>query len=172
MNLQLLSGSQWKSILKWTLYSVLFLFSMLFQSSVLPRIPIGGICLSCVPVCAACVALEEGAESSALYALICALFYGLSGVSVGPLYIVTLPFSAVICGLISEHYCTKNILSALLLGLIALVICLVPVFLFRVYAGNVSGVYWHTVLIPELLLSLLTVPLLRLCTKSIGKIGR
>ena len=63
MKIQLLTASQWKSILKWSLYGVLFLFSMLLQSSVLPRMPIGKIFLSAVPVCVACVALEEGTEA-------------------------------------------------------------------------------------------------------------
>ena len=172
MKIQLLTASQWKSILKWSLYGVLFLFSMLLQSSVLPRMPIGKIFLSAVPVCVACVALEEGTEAGGLYALIASVFYALSGAGVGPLYVFTLTVSAIICGGMSDRFCTKNLISALLLSLISLTICLSLTFLFRVYVGSVHVSYWHTVLIPEIVLSLLTVPLFRLCTWAVGKIGR
>lgn len=172
MKVEFLTGRQWMSILKWTLYGILFLFSILLQSSVLPRMPIGGICLSCVPVCIACIALEEGAETGAVFALIAGCFFALSGVSVGPLYILTLTLSAVISGGMSDRYCTKNIVSALLLGLISLTVCLVPAFFFRLYVGSVAGRYAVTVLIPEILLSVLTVPIFWLGSWAIGKIGR
>lgn len=172
MKVQLLTASQWKGVLRWSLYGVLFLFSMLLQGSVLSRMPVGKIFLSSVPVCVACVALEEGTESGALFTLICSVFFALSGVSTGPLYIFTLTLSAVICGGLSDRCCTKSMVSALLLSLISLTLCQTLAFLFRVYVGTVSGSYWHTVLIPEILLSLLTVPLFRLCCWAIGKIGR
>ena len=46
---ELFSRRQLVSILKWTLYALLFLFAMLLQQIVLPKIPIGGITLCVVP---------------------------------------------------------------------------------------------------------------------------
>ena len=82
-------------ILKWTLYAVLFLFSMLLQEIILPRMTISGIALCAVPVCVVCIAVQEGVEHSALFALLAGTVFCLSGVDCGPLYIVTLTLSAV-----------------------------------------------------------------------------
>lgn len=59
---ELFSRRQLTEILKWVLYSILFLLSMLLQTIVLPRLTIGGIALCAVPTCVVCVAVREGAD--------------------------------------------------------------------------------------------------------------
>ena len=123
-------------ILKWTLYAVLFLFSMLLQGIILPRMTISGIALCAVPVCVVCIAVQEGVEHSALFALLAGTVFCLSGVDCGPLYIVTLTLSAVLAGALCDRYYTRSFVPALLLSLLGLTICLcVPIWLLVGFSG-------------------------------------
>ena len=169
---ELFSRRQLVSILKWTLYALLFLFAMLLQQIVLPKIPIGGITLCVVPICAACVGVQEGAEHTALYGLLCGAAFCLSGVSCGPIYLIGICLSAVLAGALCDQYYTRSFASALLLSVLGLVICEGSAFLFRLYIGTVAARFWQTVLIPEILLSLFAFPLFYLGAWAISKIGR
>jgi len=145
---------------------------MLLQSVVLPQMPIGGIALCVVPVCVACVAVREGAERSTLYAILTGVFFCLSGVAEGPIYIVMLSLTAALAGAICDNFYTRSFMPGLVLSLMGLTLCEGSVFLFRVYFGNVSGMFWHTVLLPEILLSTLAFPLFYLSAWGISRIGR
>lgn len=169
---ELFTRRQLTGILKWTLYAVLFLFAMLTQAIVLPQIPIGGITLCIVPSCVVCVAVREGAERSALYALLASVFFCLSGTDCGPIYIVSLTLSAVLAGVLCDRYYTRAFVPALLLSVMGLTICEGMAFLFRIYIGVVAPALWKTVLLPEILLSVLGFPLLYLGAWAISKIGR
>ena len=159
-------------ILKWTLYAVLFLFSMLLQGIILPRMTISGIALCAVPVCVVCIAVQEGVEHSALFALLAGTVFCLSGVDCGPLYIVTLTLSAVLAGALCDRYYTRSFVPALLLSLLGLTICEGLAFLFRIYIGVVAPALWQTVLLPEILLSVLDFPLFYLGAWAVSRIGR
>ena len=159
-------------ILKWSLYAVLFLFAVLVQTIVLPRIPIGGIALCVIPTCVACVAVQEGAERSVLFALLASTVYCLSGADCGPIYIVTLTLTAALSGAVCDHFYTRTFVPALVLSLMGLPICEGTAFLFRVYIGTVAGALWQTVLLPEILFSVLAYPLFYLGAWAVSRIGR
>lgn len=169
---ELFSGKQLKTTLRWILYALLFLIAELVQTVVLPRIPLGGIALSVVPTCIACVAVCEGAENATLYALLCGVFYCLAGTNLGPLYIVLFPACAAFSGAICDNYYSRSFLPALILSLLTLCVCGLVAFFFRVYLGSVSGAFWATVLVPEVLYSVLAVPPVYLGAWAISKIGR
>lgn len=159
-------------ILKWVLYALLFLFALLLQSIVLPQLAIGGITLCAVPICLTCVAVKEGSDHSTLYGLLTGTFFCLAGADCGPLYLVLFVLSCAICGAVCDQFYTRSILPALLLSLFSLMLCEGLVFLFRAYTGIVSLSLWLTVLIPEILLSLLLFPLFYLAVWAIAKLGR
>lgn len=158
--------------MKWTLYGVLFLLAMLVQAIVAPRITIGGIALCTVPTCIVCISVQEGVEKSALFALLAGTLFCLSGVDCGPLYIITLTLSSVLAGALCDRYYTRSLIPALLLSLLGLTICEGVVFLFRAYIGSVAIGLWQTVLLPEILLSILGFPFFYLGAWAVSRIGR
>ena len=168
----LFSREQLTGILRWTLYSVLFLLTMLIQTIVLPQIKLTGITLCIVPIGIVCVAVREGAEKGALFALITGLIFCLSGISEGPLYIVLFTLSAALSGAICDSYYTRSFFPGLVLSLMSLALCEGLVFLFRVSTAGTDGALWHTVLLPAILLSLLAYPLIYLSAWAISRIGR
>ncbi|MEA4964219.1 MAG: hypothetical protein VB055_00130 [Oscillospiraceae bacterium] len=145
---------------------------MLLQTVVLPHISLWGITLCVIPTCVACVAVKEGAEKGALFAMLTGLFFCFSGADLGPLYLVVLTFSAALCGALCDRYYTSSFMPALLLSLLSLAICEGAAFLFRLYLGMVSAPLWQTVLLPEILFSALAFPLFYLGAWAISKIGR
>jgi len=169
---RILSRQQAIEILRWSLYSVMFVLSVLIDSTVLPRIPIGGITLCSVPVCMACVAVREGAQRSCIFALFAGIFYALSGVNLGAMYILMLTVSAVLCGGICDFHFNRGFISSVILGLFSLMLCRVPMFLFRLYLGTASAAQWQTVLVPEIFFSVLLVPLFHLLSWPAAKVGR
>lgn len=151
---------------------MLFLFAVLLQTVVLPQMPIGGITLCAVPTCAVCVAVREGAEKASLYALLCGVFYCMTGADCGPIYIVSLTLAASIAGTVCDRYYTRAIVPALILSLLGLAIAEGAAFLFRVYIGSVAASLWQTLLLPEILLSVLVFPLIYLGAWAVSRIGR
>lgn len=145
---------------------------MLLQTVVFPQIRLQGITLCAVPTCVACVAVREGAERGTLYAILTGVVFCLSGVSEGPLYIVLLALTAALAGTICDNFYTRAFVPALVLSLMGLTICEGLVFLFRVNTAGTDIALWHTVLLPEILLSILVFPLLYLCAWAISRIGR
>jgi len=145
---------------------------MLLQTIVFPQIRLAGITLCAVPTCAVCVAVREGAERGTLFALLAGVVFCLSGVSEGPLYIVLLSLTAALAGTICDNFYTRSFVPALVLSLMGLTICEGLVFLFRVNTAGTDAALWHTVLLPEILLSTLAFPLFYLSAWGISRIGR
>jgi len=168
----LLTAKQLTAILKWALYTLLFLLAMLLQTVILPRLRINGIALTAVPVCIACVAVWEGSAAGGIFAICCGIFYSLSGVDCGPIFVLTFAVSAVLSGGICEHYTVRGFVSSLMLSLMSLAICQTIAFVLRVYANIVAAKYWSTLLIPEILLSILLVPFFYYGTRVIAKIRK
>ena len=169
---ELFSRHQLTEFLRWTLYAVLFLAAMLLQTIVFPQIKLTGITLCVVPTCVACVAVREGAERGTLYAILTGVLFCLSGVSEGPLYIVLLALTAALAGAICDNFYTRSFVPALVLSLMGLAICEGLVFLFRVNTAGTDAALWHTVLLPEILLSALAFPPFYLGAWAISRIGR
>lgn len=172
MKYELISRKQWLEASRWLMYGFVFLFSMLLQSSVLPRMPIANVCLSAVPVCIACIAVQEGAEAGGIFAIVAGVFFALSGVSLGPIYVFTLTLSAVLSGGICEHHFTRGFLSSVIMSLMSLAICLVAAFLYRVYLGTAAFRLWKTILLPEILYSVILSPIFYFGAWIVSKMGR
>ena len=81
---------QWLRILRWTMYSLLFLTALLVQTVVLGNRTLFGTHPTFVPLVITCVCLREGAERGGLFALLASLFWCLSGADQGSLSIFTL----------------------------------------------------------------------------------
>ena len=116
--------------------------------------------------------LEMGLDFDFTVGVSAGIAYGVSGVDCGPIHIITLTLSAVLAGALCDRYYTRSFVPALFLSLLGLAVCEGIVFLFRVYIGVIDPALWRTVLLPEILLSVLGFPPVYLGAWVISKIGR
>lgn len=151
---------------------MLYLVALLLQTIVLPQMRLTGITLSVIPICIACVAVREGAERGTFFAIIASLIFCLSGASDGPLYIVLLSLTAALAGAICDNFYTRSFVPALVLSFMGLVLCETVVFLFRVNTTGTDIALWQTVLLPQIMVSLLAFPLFYLGAWAISRIAR
>ncbi len=160
------------SILKWTLYTALFLLSILLQTAIPAGRGVLGLPVFCVPVAVSCIAMHEGAEKGGLFALLGATVWCLSGASYGSAQIITLTVAGVLSGGLCQVLLTRRFLPAMLLSAGALVLNEGVAFLLRLYLGGAAQAQLVTVLLPALGFSMLCAPLTYLFTWLIAKLGR
>lgn len=160
------------SILKWTLYTALFLVSILLQTAVPAGRGVFCLPLFCVPVAVSCIAMHEGAEKGGLFALLGATVWCLSGAAYGSAQIITLTVAGVVSGGLCQVLLTRRFWPAMLLSAGTLVLNEGVAFVLRLYLGSASHEQLITVLLPALGLSMLCAPLTYLFTRLIAKLGR
>ena len=146
--------ASYKNALMWTLYGVLFLLLAVLQTVVFGRARFFDVKIALIPVCVACAAMHCGAESGAIYGLVCGTIWCFTGASGGALHIVLL----------------RRLLSALLMSLLALTFCQTVLFLFQCYLGTIHIGTIYTLPI-QIGLSLLACPPVYLGAWAIRKVG-
>ena len=162
---------RYRTVLKWTLYSLGLLLVLLVNTVVLGGRTFLGTKLSLLPVYAACVACREGHESGGVFALAAALLWALSGVEGGAVFVLMLPLAAVIAGYFPATYLTRTLLPALGGCLLTLVLCEGAVFLQRLYMGAALPANAPALLGLQIGFSLIPAPLFWWLTRLIGKAG-
>lgn len=162
---------QWLQILRWTLYSLLFLSVMMVQTVVLGNRTIFGTHPSFVPIVIACVCLREGAERGGLFALLASLFWCLSGADQGSVSIFVLTVVPVAGALLCRAVLMNRFLPCLLISFLTLVCDQVIIFLLKYFFGHVPAALFTRELLPCVFLSILSQPLLYWLVKCIAKIG-
>ena len=145
---------------------------MLLQTIVLPQMRFFEFTLSLIPVCLVCISVREGAEKGTFFAILAGLVFCLSGISDGPLYLALFSVSAALAGAVCDNFYTRSFVPALVLSLMALILCETVVFLFRVNTTGTDPALWHTVLLPMIMVSLLAFPLFYLGAWAISRIAR
>ena len=160
----------YKNALMWTLYGVLFLLIAVLQTVVFGRARFFGVKLTLIPVCIACVSMLAGAEAGALYGLCCGTVWCFTGAAGGAMHIVLLTVCGAVIGYICDRYLVRQLLSAILMSLLALVFCQTLLFLFQCYLGTIH-IVMITALPVQIGLSLLACPLLYLGAWAIRKVG-
>ena len=160
----------YKNALMWTLYGVLFLLIAVLQTVVFGRARFFGVKLTLIPVCIACVSMLAGAEAGALYGLCCGTVWCFTGAAGGAMHIVLLTVCGAVIGYICDRYLVRQLLSAILMSLLALVFCQTLLFLFQCYLGTIN-IGMITALPVQIGLSLLACPLLYLGAWAIRKVG-
>lgn len=166
-----MTRQRYLTILRWVLYSALFLAAMMVQTVVLRR-GIRGLPVSCVGVALACIAMREGAEGGGAFALGASLVWCLSGADYGSAQIVLLTAAGVLCGGVCQIALTARLLPALLLCALTLALNDGVCFLLRVYLGAAHWAQAWTVLLPSIGVSLCFTPVFCLLSRLIAKIGR
>ena len=167
-----LTRLQWKSVLKWTLYCLLYLLILVFEDVLLAKLPVFGAKLNPLPMYLVVVCIREGPEKGGVFSLLGALFWYLSGVDYGNISVAVLPIGSILAAVLCRAVLTVRLLPT---GICCFVIGLLNeslIFLFKLilppYAA--AGNYWR-VLLPGVLLTLPLVPPMYFIVKAIGRIG-
>ena len=160
----------YKNALMWTLYGVLFLLIAVLQTGISVSLTPKNRARPNTTVCIACVSMLAGAEAGALYGLCCGTVWCFTGAAGGAMHIVLLTVCGAVIGYICDRYLVRQLLSAILMSLLALVFCQTLLFLFQCYLGTIH-IGMITALPVQIGLSLLACPLLYLGAWAIRKVG-
>ena len=162
--------ASYKNALMWTLYGVLFLLLAVLQTVVFGRARFFDVKIALIPVCVACAAMHCGAESGALYGLVCGTVWCFTGASGGALHIVLLTLCGAVVGYLCDRYLVRNLVSALLMSLLCLIFCQLVLFFFKCIVTSI-GMQGMLPVLAQVGLSLLLCPPVYLAAWAIRKAG-
>lgn len=162
---------QWLRLLKWTLYTLSFLLALLLETVTLGDVRLFGAQLHLIPSLLVCIAVKEGAERGGLFALLCSLFWCLSGADFGSVSIAVLTALAVFSGLACTHWLNNRLLACMLCCLLAQLCSESVLFLFHLIFRGAQPMRYVAVLLPGVAISTLAAPLLYGLTQAISRIG-
>ncbi len=162
---------QWLHILRWVLYTLLFLLAMMMQTVIFGNRTLFGAHPDFVPVVITCVCLREGPERGGLYALLCSLIWCLSGADQGSVCIAVLTVLPILGSLLCRAVLSNRFVPCLGLTFLTLFMEQTVMFLLRYFFGTMDGsLFWRT-LLPCVLVSMLAQPAVYFLVKRIAKIG-
>ena len=166
-----LTRRQWFGILKWSVYGLLFLLTVVTQSSIISRLRPFGLKVSVVPILLVCICLREGPEKGGLFVLLAATFWALSGVDMGSLSLLVITVCAVLSAFLCQTVLADRIISAAVCCLVTMLLNASLIFAYKLMLGLVRPQSYLTVLLPSTLLSMLSFPVTYLLVKAISRIG-
>ena len=137
-----LTKKQRRSILRWTLYSLLLLTLSVIQDVILCRISIYGATTDLVSCGILLICVLEGAQKSCIFALIASTLLLFSGGAPGPYAIVFLTGLAIFVAVFREAYLQR--------GLLAHLVCVAIGMLLYVLCNFVMGVFLRLTLLDRI----------------------
>ena len=165
-----LTEYQRKILLKWTLFSLLWILALTIQDVLMAQVHILGATTDLVPCFILVTAVTIGTELGSVFALMAALFYHFSGSAPGPYAVALIPLVAIGCGLFRENFWRRGFASDVLCAAIGMILYEVAVFGCGTFSG-LTGWYRLGVFLTTGFLSVLVmIPLYPLVSK-IGAIG-
>lgn len=161
---------QYRRVLMWVLYGLLFLLVMLLQTTVFGRVRFFGVKLNLIPVTIVCIAMGVGHEAGGLFGLIAAFCWYAAGAEDGSAAMITFTLTGILAGYLCDSYLQPRLLPTLSLSLGALLLHEGALFCLRFYLGSaeLSLIRW---IFLTAVLSLPVCPVLYLLAKSIRKVG-
>lgn len=163
-------NTRYKNILMWVLYGLLFVLVMVLQTVIFGHARYWDTKLSLIPVAIACVAMHCGAENGGVFGLAAGLVWCFSGADGGALVIVLCTLCALAAGHLCDHILNRNLVSALLMCLMALVGFQFVLLALKLYLGQ-TGAEGLWVFCKQVLLSMLACPPLYFAAWIIRKVG-
>lgn len=166
----LLSPRQRFGVVRWLLFSLLYLLALLVQDVMACRVNIAGAGTDLVPCVIFMIASLQGVEPGSIFALGASLFFCFSGSSPGPYVVPMITILAVLVAIFRQACLRKGFFSILLstgAGMLCYELLLFGVGLFLRYT------IWQRfgAMLLTGLLSLLAVPVFYPVARAIGKIG-
>lgn len=161
---------RYQKLIKWALYAALFLAVVLVQTVILGRMRIGGVKLDLMPVVITCIGLWTGHEAGGLFGLIAGLVWSWTGADDGALAIVSFTVMGILAGWLCDAVFPRRFFSAAGLCLAACLLHELAVFFLKYYLQDAA---FSLILRAPVTagLSVLSVPVLYLLAKAIGKVG-
>lgn len=167
-----LTKTQWLGILKWSLYGLLTLLTLLLQTVVLSRTTALRIKPTPLPVLIACICIREGPERGGIYAILAALLWCFSGADYGSLSVALLPTGAILSAVLCRAVLTLRFLPTALCAFAVTLLNASVIFVFKLILPPTVGLdnYWR-ILLPGVALSMLFLPIQYPLVKCISRIG-
>lgn len=167
-----LTKTQWQGILKWTVYGLLTLLTLLLQTVVLARTTALRIKPTPLPVLTVCICIREGPEKGGVYALLSALLWCFSGADYGNLSVAILPIGAMLSAVLCRAVLTLRFVPTALCALAVTLLNATAIFIFKLILPPTVALenYWR-ILLPGVALSMVFLPIQYPLVKCISRIG-
>ncbi len=163
-------NQKYRNYIMWALFALLFLASMLAQTTVFGRVRFYGVKLSILPIAMVCIGMRVDHEAAGLFGLLAGLCWFALGAEDGTLSIVTFPAVGILAGWLCDSVFARRFLPALVLSLGALAIHEGALYAIRYYLGVVPGAL--ALWVPKTVgMSLAVTPVIYLIAKLVGKAG-
>ena len=130
-----LTKKQRRSILRWTLYSLVLLLVSVLQDVILCRFRLLGATTDLVPLTIILICLAEGAEKGCFFALIASALYLFSGSAPGYYSMVLITFLAILASIGRQAYLQRSFGSTLLCAGIAMLLYELLTFFMGLFLG-------------------------------------
>lgn len=130
-----LTAAQRRTILKWTLYTVVLLLLSVIQDVILSRVDVLGASTDLVPCAIILICVLEGAHKSAVFTLIASCVFLFSGSAPGPYCLVFLTALSLGVSLLRQSYLAKRFSSAMVCCLLAFVLYELLTFAIGLFLG-------------------------------------
>ena len=154
-----ISPSQRKTILKWTLYSLMLVLLSVIQDVMLSNVRILGATTELVPCGIFLICILEGAEAGAVFTLLASWIYLYTGTPAGPYCIVFITAFGLLVSVFRQAYLQRGFGSAILCVAICMTIYELAVFGIGLFLGQTYG-YRILAFLVTALGSVLAVPVL------------
>lgn len=164
-----ITRNQWRSILKWALYSLCLVGILVIQSVILSRLPVFGAKVNLVPWFVGCVCFIEGSESGSIFALLASLTWALSGGDLGFVSILVLTYGGMGIGLLVERVFRRQVFVCMGCCLLLSLCNESAIFALRLYLHTVTLPQYFHILIPGVLLGIPICPLFFYLCRAINR---
>ena len=165
-----ISPSQRKTILKWSLYSLILVLISVVQDVMLSNLRLYGATTELVPCAIFLICILEGAEGGCLFTLLAAWIYLYTGTPAGPYCIVFITMLGIGMSIFRQAYLQRGFGTALLCVSLCMVFYELAVFGIGMFLGQTYGYRILGFLITALS-SVLVVPVLYPVLLRIQAIG-
>lgn len=165
-----LTASQRQILLKWVLFSLVYLVLQVAQDVIFSRMRIFGGVPDVVPGFLLLVCMLQGPVSGGLFSLVCGVFRTLSGAVLGPVSLVMVTGAGILLTILRKAYLWRELLPTLACCALGMLLNQLAVFGIGLFLGVTSSQYFGASmggLAGELAAMLALYPLVR----SLGQIG-
>lgn len=163
-------NQKYRTYLMWSLYALLFLFTLLTQTVFLGRTRFFGVRPNIMPVCVVCIAMFAGHEAGGLFSLAAALFWVCAGADGGAIALFTMTLTGILAGWLCDCFLSPYFFPALGLSAGAVLLHEGAVALSKLYLHGASLSLLRTLPL-QVGVSLFACPILYFLAKAIRKVG-
>lgn len=166
-----LTERQWHCLAKWSVYSVLFIVTMMVQTVCLGNVHFFGVSLNFLPILVCCVCLREAPGSGGVFALCTSLVWCLSGADFGSASIVIWTGMGVGLAILCQVMINNRMLTCAICCFATSLVHETIIFLGKFLLNGIPGICFFTKALPCVLMSMVLFPVFYWLVKKISRIG-